>query len=196
MYIPKQFRVEDMEEVKRFLQEHAFATIVSSTSGRPVATHLPLQVAEKNGKLTLTGHFAYGNKQWKAWSEEEEVLVIFQGPHAYVSSSWYDHVNVPTWNYEAVHIYGIAHFLSLDELKNDLAALLEKYEHGRESAVVWNTLPEELLERELKGIKGFRIDVTKVEAAYKLSQNRHPSDYEAIQQHLLREDSEQKSSSR
>lgn len=113
----------------------------------------------------------------------------FQGPHAYISSSWYKEENVPTWNYQSVHVYGKAMVLDREALQQDLTALLQKYEKHRESPVLWDTLSPRLLERELKGIVGFKIDVQEVQAAYKLSQNRDETDYHHIVNKLCEEES-------
>ncbi|GKV70197.1 protease synthase and sporulation protein PAI 2 [Sporosarcina sp. NCCP-2716] len=180
MYIPKYFNVDDTEEVWKFVEQHAFGTVVTTVDGKPVATHVPLQVHREGEKVSITGHLAYGNRQWRTLESTDSVLVLFQGPHAYVSSSWYEKENVPTWNYQAVHVYGKARLLSEDELKRDLAGLLHKYEAHRESPVLWETLSPELVAKELKGIVGFTIHVTDVQAAYKLSQNRNERDYKAI----------------
>ena len=108
------------------------------------------------------------------------MLVMFQRPHSYIPLSWYEQENVPTWNYQAVHIYGSACFLSEDELKPDLTKLLEKYEEHRENPVLWSKLSPDLLEKELKGIVGFNFQVQEIQAAYKMSQNRNEKDYRAI----------------
>src|SRR6185436_9306981 len=107
MYIPRLNRLEDADEVWRFVDANSFALLVSQVEGRPYATHIPILAANRpNGEKYLHGHIARANPHWKHWREEEEVLAVFAGPHAYVSSSWYDHPNVPTWNYIAVHVYG------------------------------------------------------------------------------------------
>lgn len=130
---------------------------------------------------------AYGNPQWRTFKESQEALVIYQGPHAYVSSSWYSHENVPTWNYQAVHIYGKVEVLSQDELKKSLTNMLYKYESHRENPILWGKIPPNLLEAELRGIVGFRIKVQEIQAAYKLSQNRSEDDYKNIIQNLYAE---------
>lgn len=114
--------------------------------------------------------------------------MIFNGPHAYISSSWYEQENVPTWNYQAVHIYGKASLIEGIDLEQDLASLLEKYESFRENPVLWDKLSPELLQQEMKGIKGFKIKVEEVQAAYKLSQNRNASDYANIIKELYKEE--------
>jgi transcriptional regulator len=132
----------------------------------------------KNGEdYYITGHLAYGNPQWKTFENCEDVLVMFQGPHAYISSSWYGHEEVPTWNYQAVHLYGSASILVKEELIEELTKMLEKYETNRENPVLWDKLSPDLLESELQGIVGFRIKVREVQASYKLSQNRNETDY-------------------
>lgn len=188
MYIPKYYQVHDWEEIREFVQHHSFATLVTTKGARPIATHLPLQLVQAEDDFYLTGHMAYGNPQWRTFETAKEVLVMFQGPHAYISSSWYEQENVPTWNYQAVHLYGKAEILSEDELKQDLAGLLQKYEKHREDPVLWDKLSPAMLEKELKGIVGFRIKVAEIQAAYKMSQNRNDTDYGNIIRKLHNEE--------
>src|SRR5690625_2957381 len=111
MFIPKQFQITDFEIMKEFINENSFATIVSTEHGRPIATHVPLLIRQIEREYYITGHLAYANPQWKTFEENKQVLVIFQGPHAYVASAWYSHENVPTWNYQSIHIYGKAQLM-------------------------------------------------------------------------------------
>jgi transcriptional regulator len=127
---------------------------------------------------------AYGNPQWKTFDTGEDVLVMFQGPHAYISSSWYEHENVPTWNYQAVHIYGTANILNEEDLKQELTIMLQKYESHRDNPVLWEKISPEVLDKELKGIVGFKIKVEEIQAAFKLSQNRNGKDYLNIVEEL------------
>lgn len=177
MYIPKYFKVENVDEIWSFVQKNSFGTIVTTIKGKPIATHLPLGLSKKEGDYYITGHMAYGNPQWRTFETCEDVLVMFQGPHAYISSSWYEEENIPTWNYQAVHIYGKASILEKDELIKDLTIMLKKYEENRENPVLWDKLSPHLLDREMKGIVGFKIKVGKIQAANKLSQNRNETDY-------------------
>lgn len=188
MFIPKHFQVKDINEIKEMIEKHSFATIVTTDKGKPIATHLPLQLTEEGEDYFITGHMAYGNPQWKTFETSESVLVIYQGPHAYISSSWYEHENVPTWNYQAVHVYGQASILSEEELKLDLITLLEKHEKHRENAILWDKLSPQVLEGQLKGIVGFKIKVQEIQAAYKLSQNRNKEDYDNIVEKLQEEE--------
>src|SRR3954453_12582528 len=177
MYIPKYYKVTNVDEIWDFVQKNSFGTIVTTEQGKPIATHLPLGLNKKGDDYYITGHMAYGNPQWKTFETCGDVLVMFQGPNAYVSSSWYSHENVPTWNYQAIHMYGKASILEKDKLIEELTRMLEKYEQKRENPVLWDKLSPELLENQLKGIVGFKIKVEEFQAAYKLSQNRNETDY-------------------
>jgi len=187
MYVPKYYKVSDLEEIKEFIQHNSFATIISIRKGKPIAAHIPVLLKKIENDYYLTGHLAYGNPLWKTFEEVQDILVIFNGPHAYISSSWYEHENVPTWNYQAVHVYGKASLIEGIDLEQDLTSLLEKYESFRENPVLWDKLSPELLQQEMKGIKGFKIKVEEVQAAYKLSQNRNNTDYANIIKELYKE---------
>ncbi|XBM33863.1 FMN-binding negative transcriptional regulator [Bacillus licheniformis] len=194
MYIPKYFKVENADEILDFVQKNSFGTIVTTEQGKPIATHLPLGLNKKGDDYYITGHIAYGNPQVGTLETCKDVLVMFQGPHAYISSSWYGHEDVPTWNYQAVHIYGKASILERDELIEELTIMMEKYEKHRENPILWDNLSPQLLERQLKAIVGFKIKVEDIQAAYKLSQNRNDTDYMNIIDQLQNEgdpDSEQ-----
>lgn len=188
MYIPKHFKVADLEEIQEFIHTNSFGTLITTKNGKPIATHLPLQLVKEEDEYFVTGHMAYGNPQWRTFDTCGDVLITFQGPHAYISSSWYEKENVPTWNYQAVHLYGAAKLMDEAELKADLAKLMQKYEQHREHPVLWETLSSEMLEKELKGIVGFKIHVTEVQAAFKMSQNRNETDYRNIIDHLKKEE--------
>jgi transcriptional regulator len=188
MYIPKYFKVTNFEEIREFIQMNSFGTLITTKKGKPIATHLPLQLINKGDDYYITGHMAFGNPQWRTFETCKDVLIIFQGPHAYISSSWYEQENVPTGNYQAVHVYGTAIILNEEELKQDLTMLLQKYEKHRKNPVLWDKLSPQLLEKQLKGIVGFKIKVQEVQAAYKLSQNRNEEDYRNIIDQLEKEE--------
>ncbi len=188
MYIPKYFKVTDMNEMWDFIQKNSFGMLVTARQGTPIASHLPLQLTKQGDHYYITGHMAYANPQWKTLEvDNESVLVIFQGPNAYVSSSWYKDENVPTWNYQAVHVYGTASIMSEQELEEDLSLLLQKYEHHRENAVLWENLSPQT-KKQIKGIVGFKIKVQDIQAADKLSQNRNEEDYHTIVNKLYEEE--------
>lgn len=179
MYIPKHFKVEDTEEIKSFINQHDFATIVTVQDGRPVATHTPMMLNEKNGEWTITGHIAKGNTQWQTFDGHEDTLIIFKGPDSYISSTWYEDENVPTWNYQSVHLYGHCSLLDEENLQQDLINLLDKYEGHSQGGAVWESLSRDT-QGQIKGIAGFEVKVEAVQAAYKMSQNRSDNDYQNI----------------
>jgi transcriptional regulator len=172
-------------EIHDFLRKNAFATLVTQVNGRPWATHLPI-VLDKNsaGEAILSGHIAKANPQWKSLAEMEDVLVIFQGPHAYISSSWYDHENVPTWNYLAVHVYGKIRMIAGEELMHHLKVLVDTYEAGRTNRVRVETMNESYVESQVRALVGFEVKIEEVQASAKLSQNRDEVNYKNIIQKL------------
>ena len=182
MYTPPRFRETDEAFTLDFVAGNGFATLVSVGEDGPVATHVPIDL-HRDGSATpyLLGHMARANPQWRTLSPERDVLAIYLGPHAYVSPRWYDHPNVPTWNYLAVHVYGRPTVLTNpDELLPLVRGQVEKYEADPKRRYRVESLPPELLERQLRGIVGFRIAITRIEANAKLSQNRGERDYENV----------------
>lgn len=176
MYTPAFAKNENEEDLKDFIRKNGFGIVVCTVEGKLWATHIPLiLIGDK-----LQGHISRGNKQWRALPQNEEVMVIFQGPNTYVSSSWYDHENVPSWNYIAVHVYGKAHIQSEEELIESLRQLTKKYEQDSVHPVSVDTMSEKLLHTELRGTIGFEITVERMEASYKLSQNRDEKNHTQI----------------
>ena len=188
MYIPKHYQEHDIDKIKQFIYTHPFATIISNDKNhRPLATHLPLMILHNTTRFIITGHFAKGNEQWKSIESNEEVLLIFQGPDAYISSTWYSDEDVPTWDYQSVQLYGKPYLLSEDEVKQDLINLLKRFE--KKDGARWENMSDDTL-KQIHGVVGFRIEVTEIHAANKLSQNRTAADYENIIQHLSKENPE------
>jgi transcriptional regulator len=185
MYIHPLNSWETETEVQEFIQKNAFATLYSQVDGKPWATHLPLFLEKKSvGKFILHGHLAKANPQAKQLANLEEVLVVFQGPHAYISSSWYTHENVPTWNYLAVHVYGKARLIEGGELLHHLKSLVDQYETGRPNRVQVETMTPSYLEGQIRALVGFEIEIKEIHASAKLSQNRDDENYERIVQQL------------
>ena len=181
MYIPKIYKNVNEEEIQQFLIENSFGILVSATGGELLATHIPLELEQnKKEEWVLQGHVAKGNPHWKHFEKGCEVLAIFNGPHTYISSSWYDHVNVPTWNYIAVHVRGTINTLEGDDLYLHLKKLVDKYEKPSTNPVSLETMPEEFVKKEIKGIVGFEIKIETIEAVKKMSQNRNEKDYNNI----------------
>jgi transcriptional regulator len=181
MYVPKYYKVDSPDEVKEFINENGFAMLISQVNSRLWATHIPLILdSGSDGKDILTGHMSKANKQWKDFNTRDEVLAVFVGPDAYISSSWYDHENVPTWNYLAVHVYGRIRLVEGELLLEQLGKMVDKYEVGLTNPVSIGTMSKEYLRQEIKGLVGFEIEITEIQAASKLSQNRDEKNYERI----------------
>ncbi|WP_420602212.1 FMN-binding negative transcriptional regulator [Flagellimonas sp.] len=184
MYIPQNYRNENIDEVKAFIKENSFGILVNQVDGKPWATHIPLELeSDPQGRDILEGHISKANPQWKTFEEANEVLCIFNGPHAYISSSWYQEEEVPTWDYIAVHVYGKLMVLDDEETMTSLHRLVDKYEEGSKNPVSLHDMSPKTL-RQVKGIVGFKIEITDIQAAYKLSQTR-PQDHPKIVSELL-----------
>jgi transcriptional regulator len=180
LYIPEHFKVHEQETAITFMRANPFAILISQAADGPFATHLPLAVRENGEQVTLRGHVARENPHWQYLESQPQALVIFHGPHAYVSASNYvTHENVPTWNYGAVHAHGKARVFSEPEqllpILHDLIGTFEaRY------AEQWAELTEAYRRRMLSHIVGFEIVVTSIEAKFKLSQNRTKQEQENV----------------
>lgn len=177
MYIPAPFLETGRGRLLEFIRNNSFGVLVSSYEGRPYASHLPFLLdADFNGNARLLGHMARANPQWQSFDRGETVLAIFQGPHGYVSPSWYLTPGVPTWNYAVAQVYGSAHSIRDPEAMRNLLDRLT-HEHESQSERPWKREAfgarfEELLD----AIVGFEIRVTDIQGKFKLSQNRPPQD--------------------
>ena len=168
MYSPKLYREEDRQKILEFIRQNEFATLVLFDGEKPVASHLLVEMVEDGERVNIYGHMSRANPLWKLFEADREALVIFQGPHTYISATWYDHVNVPTWNYISVHAYGRPSLVTdHDEMYALLSRLVER--HEADHTYRMETLPQDFVEKEMKGI-----------AAFKLSQNRNDTDYQNI----------------
>jgi len=170
MYIPSHFHEQDERVLADFIDAHAFGTLVTIERGAPFASHLPFLHERDAG--TLHAHVARANPQWQHVADGARVLVMFQGPHAYVSPTWYADPGVPTWNYTAVHVYGLAR--AVDDaaaIGRHVERLAARYERG--SAEPW--VPRYDPKR-LAGIVGIEIRITEIQGKFKLSQNRSAED--------------------
>jgi transcriptional regulator len=180
VYIPEHFRGRDHADAITFMRGNPFAILVSSTDEGPFATHLPVFLRETDEHLIIRGHVARANLHWRHLEQQPHCLIIFHGPHAFVSTANYMiREVVPTWNYGAVHVYGDARVFSrTDELLGVLHELIPMFEPAY--ADHWASLSQAYRERMLSHIVGFEIAVTKIEAKFKLSQNRTIEEQENI----------------
>ena len=182
MYLPKLFEMTDKAVLTALMREHSFATLVTHGEAGLLASHVPVLYSPERGPQgVLAGHVARANPHWQQLHPDREVLVIFQGPHAYVSPSWYQtKLAVPTWNYVAIHTYGRPRLLENEqELEALLHATVGQYESGRPAPWKFEP-PTEYKAAQMKAIVGFEIEVTRVEGKFKLNQNRKPEDIAGV----------------
>lgn len=178
MYIPKTFEVTDISTLHEFIKTYSFGTLVTVAGEQPIATRLPLILDRARGRQgTLLGHVARANPQWRSFDGARQALVMFDGPHAYVSPSWYaTSPAVPTWNYATVHVHGIPRPIHDAQ---QLSALVDRLVGIYEAAMPqpWpGTLPADFKAAMLKAIVGFAIEIDRIEGKFKMGQNRPVED--------------------
>ncbi len=172
MYKLSHFTEKNEELVFEFMQKNSFAFVTSMLDGFPVATHIPLEIKKQNDHLVLTGHIMKETDHYKAFVQNENVLVIFTGPHCYVSAGWYVTKNVAsTWNYMDVHAKGKIKLTDNEGTKKIIKDLTDRYE-SLESEAAFHKLPVEYVNRLSTAIVGFHIEVDSLENVFKLSQNK------------------------
>jgi transcriptional regulator len=179
MYSPPYNRLEDRTELLEFMRANNFVLLVTGTGGTLHASHLPVTIEDSAAGMKIDMHMARNNPQWKEFFDEE-VLVVFSGPHAYISPRWYEQKpRVPTWNYAAVHAYGIAKVIAEKDAKHAsqrrLIASLDPQWLAK-----FDALPAEYVSSMLEGIVNFEIPVARIETRWKLSQNRGRREMELI----------------
>ncbi|GEP50485.1 protease synthase and sporulation protein PAI 2 [Flavobacterium noncentrifugens] len=180
MYIADGYQNENDAEILEFLQANSFGILINQVDGKPWATHIPLELdVNEAGQKVLFGHLSKENPQWKSFASDEKVLAVFSGPHAYISSSWYDHENVPTWNYIAVHVYGTIKIIEGEAMLSALNKLVDKYEATSENPVRIEDLSKRAM-MQTRGIVSFEILIEDIQAVKKMSQNRDAKNYENI----------------
>lgn len=175
MYIPSSFRVSDKAEIHAYMRSYSFAILVTQRQGGTTATHLPVLLDSDHGEHgRLLGHMARANPQWK--DIEGDALVIFPGPHAYVSATWYETPGtVPTWNYVAVHAYGTLRLIEESERLHDLLKRTAATYEARMPRPWTYDETDPMFDKMLKEIVGFEIEISRLEGKHKLNQN-HPEE--------------------
>jgi transcriptional regulator len=172
MYKLAHYTENEQQLVIDFMKENSFAMITGFGETYPVATQIPLEVEEKDGKLFLSGHIMKKTDHHKAFEANENVLVIFTGAHCYVSASWYNNPqSASTWNYMTVHAKGKIKFTDEEGTYEAIKAVTNKYE-GIETIAAFNNMPKEYTMQHIKAIIGFTIEIESVENVFKLSQNK------------------------
>jgi transcriptional regulator len=192
MYVPAHFAAPDVAWCHALIRREPFAVLVGvDETGAPFASHLPMLLDEAPPPFgTLLAHVARPNPQWQLFAPDRPVLVVFGGAHAYVSPSWYaKHPSVPTWNYVAVHAYGIPRVIEDSErVRAVLERLVRTFEEGRPEPWRMDTLPDSYVDGMTHGIVAFEIPIARLEGKAKLSQNRPAGDQARVRAALLAED--------
>jgi transcriptional regulator len=183
MYIPRHFEETRVDVLHQLMRDEPFATLVTMSPGGLNANHLPLELDPESAPLgTLRGHVSRANEVWRTSDPNLEALVVFQGPHRYITPSWYPSKEetgkaVPTWNYVVVHAYGVPRFL--DEpgwLRAHVERLSAIHEAGRAQPWQVSDAPEDYVAAQLRGIVGFELAITRLVGKWKVSQNRSQAD--------------------
>lgn len=187
MYVPGVNRLNDLSVICDFMRVNSFAIVVSLHNEVPVATHLPITMVRNGDEIKLRGHFAKANPQWKTLVGQE-VLVIFSGPHAYISPTHYDkHESVPTWNYVAVHAYGQVDIVHAEDQPERLEEMLKEMILAYETSYLahWEGLDTRFRDGMKQGIVGFEIPVSQIQGKAKLSQNKNEAEQSRIADALM-----------
>ena len=180
MYVPKINQLEDQAELLAYMRDYSFAALATSGAGGLMATHLPFVIEDEGGRITLLAHMAKANPQWRDFAASAEAMAIFMQPHAYVSPRHYDsRQNVPTWNYVAVHAYGRPVLIEERAAKIELQRkLIRQYDPAYLDQMA--ELTDSYLDVRLAAIVSFTMEVTRIDARYKLSQDKNPAERERI----------------
>lgn len=180
MYSFSYFKENDKQTILDFIEQNPFAFLTGSdVSGKQVATQIPVLMEERNGEWYLQGHIMRNTDHHKAFQDNPNALIVFTGPNAYVSATWYSNMQIgSTWNYMSVHIAGTVNFMSNAELVSFMKRFTLKFENGnKNSETIFDNLPERYLDKMLPAIVGFEIKVDKINNVFKLSQNRDEKSY-------------------
>ncbi len=187
MYRPTVFQEDNADKLISFIRANSFATLVSIVDGVPFASHIPLVVSVEADVVKLTGHLAKQNPQWQDFAATES-LAIFTGAHAYISPTLYEkQESVPTWNYIAVHAYGIPQVITLADAPELMHETIDKMVGTYEATYQqqWHGLSDKYREGMMNGIVGFEMTVSRLEGKYKLSQNKSQTDRQNVAESLL-----------
>eukprot|EP01114_Cavostelium_apophysatum_P017560 TRINITY_DN524_c0_g1_i1.p1 TRINITY_DN524_c0_g1~~TRINITY_DN524_c0_g1_i1.p1 ORF type:complete len:241 (-),score=37.50 TRINITY_DN524_c0_g1_i1:567-1289(-) len=209
-YSPRHYRVDDVSKMLQFVSEYPFGMLITTDPfqpqetdenlemiGVPQVTHLPFDLvkvegsAQSNHEWKLVAHVAYANPQWKALQrchdQKRYATALFHGPHAYISPSWYQTNDVPTWNYSSVRIYGIPQLIEEPDRKKEILQLLIKQNESRyEHPWQLDSLSSDYVSNQMKKIKVFEIPVQRIEGKFKMSQNRSEEDQNGAVLNLMK----------
>lgn len=188
MYKLPYYTEDNKDEVIRFMQQYPFVTLIGNDGQQNVATQIPVLIDVNGEELTLRGHIMRKTDHHKAIEQNPDVLILFQGPHCYISSSWYTEKGGATWNYQTVHARGRVNILSNEATIKILEELTAKYEAPQESPLLIDHMPDGYVDSLVKAIAGFEIKLTDIYPIFKLSQNKDDVSYVNVIKHLLASD--------
>ncbi|MEI9944503.1 MAG: FMN-binding negative transcriptional regulator [Chitinophagaceae bacterium] len=196
MYNYPHYKEHDREEILQFMRAHSFVTLIGSDkNGRIEATQIPVLIEERDGKIIITGHIARKSDHQKALIENPNALIIFTGAHTYVSGTWYtgNPQQASTWNYISIHARGEIKWTDENVLIDILRKLSLHFENNNAaSSTIYDNLPADYLNKLVKAIVGFELEVTELENVYKLSQNRDEKSYDNIVKELKQQEGDAK----
>ncbi len=186
MYKIPHFTETNIPEIISFMKARSFAIVTGIGENYPVATQLPLEIKERDGKIFLSGHLMRKTDHHLAFEKNNNVLVLFTGPHCYVSAAWYNNPqSASTWNYMTVHARGKIIFTDEHGTYEAIKAVTNKYE-GTATKAAFNNMPSEYIKPLIKAIVGFEVEVESIENVFKLSQNKTPEEKQNIINHLIK----------
>lgn len=181
MYQPKHYTERDMGEITRFMKEHLFVTMICTHENKSYATQIPVLAEERDGQVYITGHVSVHTDHYEALQHNDEVLILFSGPHCYVSASWYSQRGqASTWNYMNVQVRGRARLFNSDETHAVIKQLTDTYERNQQQPELLEGMSEQYIQANLKAIAGFEIAADDIRATFKLGQNRDDESYKNI----------------
>lgn len=183
MYQPKKYKKDNPEFLFKFIQQHPFATFVLNGE-RILATHIPVLTKGTPKDFILFSHIANHNEQFNYLKDDTEALLIFQGAHGYVSSSWYKEKDISTWDYSAVHVNVKLKIQSRAELEDSLKELVATFEKQQEDPLYYKDLPNKMLEDHLPRITGFWCEIERIQGIAKLHQGFDKEDINSVTAHL------------
>jgi transcriptional regulator len=185
MYIPKSFENKNIEQLHQIIERFNFATLISHNNGEIAVTHIPVMLDRNQGQYgMLFWHVANLNSHSTEFDGSKNALVIFHGPHAYISPTWYKNApSVPTWNYAAVHAHGIPEVINKEQLADDLTKMVSQHERMLSTNTNY-IIPDDYKSKLIEHITGFRMRITRLEGKFKLGQNRSVEDQDGMLQGL------------
>lgn len=183
MYQPKKYLKKDRDYIFSFIAQHPFATMVLKGE-RLLATHIPVLAEGNVENFILYSHIANHNEQLQYLKDGAEVLLIFQGAHSYISSSWYAEKDISTWDYSAVHVNAKLKLQTNEELEDSLNKLVQRFEKDQDKPLYFEALPDKLVADHLPLITGFWCEPYKVEAIAKFHQSHPREDLENVSRQL------------